>query len=68
MVLAFQRLQLRGATFARGRKYVCFSFSPSKPLKANRSTMAVTLMSDMFASDGYVAQLRSRGYEVLAPE
>lgn len=39
-----------------------------RALKANRSTMAVTLMSDMFAADGYVAQLRSRGYEVVEPE
>jgi len=39
-----------------------------RALKANKSTMAVTLMTDLFAADGYVAQLRARGYEVVEPE
>jgi len=30
--------------------------------------MAVTLMTDMFAVDGYVAALRARGYEVTEPK
>lgn len=38
-----------------------------RALKSNRSTMAVTLMTDMFAVDGYVAALRARGYEVTEP-
>jgi hypothetical protein len=37
-------------------------------LKQNRSTMAVVLMSDLFATDGYLAALRTRGYEVVEPE
>jgi len=39
-----------------------------RALRENRSTMAVTLMTDMFAADGYVAALRARGYEVVEPE
>ena len=39
-----------------------------RALKDNRSTMAVTLMTDMFAADGYVAALRARGYDVIEPE
>jgi hypothetical protein len=39
-----------------------------RALKHNRSTMAVTLMSDLLSDDGYIAQLRARGYEVVEPE
>lgn len=39
-----------------------------RALKENRSTMAVTLMTDLFSDDGYIAQLRARGYEVVEPE
>jgi hypothetical protein len=39
-----------------------------RALKDNQSTMAVTLMTDLFAADGYIAQLRARGYEVVEPE
>lgn len=39
-----------------------------RALKDNRSTMAVTLMTDLFSDDGYIAQLRARGYEVVEPE
>ena len=39
-----------------------------RALKDNRSTMAVTLMTDLFAADGYIAALRARGYEVVEPE
>jgi hypothetical protein len=38
-----------------------------RALKENRSTMAVALMTDMFAADGYIAELRARGYEVVEP-
>jgi len=37
-------------------------------LGQNRSTMAVVLMSDLFDSDGYLAALRARGYEVVEPD
>ena len=39
-----------------------------RALKTNRSTMAVTLMTDLLSDDGYIAQLRARGYEVVEPE
>lgn len=38
-----------------------------RALKENRRTMAVVLMSDIFAADGYIAGLRSRGYEIVEP-
>lgn len=37
-------------------------------LRKNRSTMAVVLMSEIFAPDGYLAGLRERGYEIVEPE
>jgi hypothetical protein len=36
-----------------------------RALRDNRSTMAVVLMSELFARDGYLAALRARGYEVV---
>jgi uncharacterized protein YbaP (TraB family) len=39
-----------------------------RALRVNRSTMAVVLMSELFATDGYLAALRARGYEVIEPE
>jgi hypothetical protein len=39
-----------------------------RALRDNRSTMAVVLMTELFASDGYLAALRARGYEVIEPE
>ena len=39
-----------------------------RALRENRSTMAVVLMSEIFASDGYLAGLRARGYEIVEPE
>jgi hypothetical protein len=36
-------------------------------LRDNRSTMAVVLMSELFAMDGYLAALRARGYDVVEP-
>jgi hypothetical protein len=39
-----------------------------RALRYNRSTMAVVLMSELFAKDGYLAVLRARGYEVVEPE
>jgi hypothetical protein len=38
-----------------------------RALRVNRSTMAVVLMSELFAPDGYLAALRARGYEVVEP-
>lgn len=38
-----------------------------RALKANRSTMAVVLMSELFEPDGYLAGLRGRGYEIVEP-
>ena len=38
-----------------------------RALRDNRSTMAVVLMSELFATDGYLAALRARGYEVVEP-
>jgi hypothetical protein len=37
-------------------------------LRDNDSTVAVVLMSELFATDGYLAALRERGYEVVEPE
>ena len=39
-----------------------------RALKNNRSTMAVVLMSELFAKDGYLEALRARGYTVVEPE
>jgi hypothetical protein len=39
-----------------------------RALRDNRSTMAVVLMTEIFAADGYLAALRARGYEVVEPE
>jgi hypothetical protein len=38
-----------------------------RALRDNRSTMAVVLMSELFAVDGYLAALRARGYDVVEP-
>jgi hypothetical protein len=38
-----------------------------RALKKNRSTVAVVLMSELFAPDGYLAALRSKGYEIVEP-
>jgi hypothetical protein len=38
-----------------------------RALKTNRSTMAVVLMSELFEPDGYLAELRARGYEIIEP-
>jgi hypothetical protein len=39
-----------------------------RALRNNRSTMAVVLMSELFAPNGYLAALRARGYEVVEPQ
>ncbi len=39
-----------------------------RALRRNRSTIAVVLMSEIFAADGYLAGLRDRGYEIAEPE
>jgi hypothetical protein len=39
-----------------------------RALRKNRSTMAVVLMSELFATDGYLAALRAKGYEIVEPE
>ena len=39
-----------------------------KALASNRSTIAVVPMAELFAPDGYLALLRSRGYEVIEPK
>jgi hypothetical protein len=39
-----------------------------RALRENRSTMAVVLMSELFAKDGYLEALRARGYTVAEPE
>lgn len=36
-------------------------------LKENRRSVAVVLMSELFAPDGYLALLRARGYEITEP-
>jgi hypothetical protein len=38
-----------------------------RALRNNRRTMAVVLMSELFARDGYLAALRAKGYEVVEP-
>ncbi len=37
-------------------------------LRDNRSTLAVVLMTELFAADGYLAGLRARGYAVVEPQ
>jgi len=37
-------------------------------LRTNESTMAVVLMSELFASDGYLAALRAEGFEISEPQ
>ncbi len=39
-----------------------------RALKNNRRTMAVVPMSELFASDGYLASLRAEGFEITEPE
>jgi len=39
-----------------------------RTLRENRSTMAVVPMAELFAPDGYLAGLRSKGYEVVEPQ
>lgn len=39
-----------------------------RALKENRSTVAVVMMTELFAKDGYLAGLRARGYAVVEPE
>lgn len=39
-----------------------------RALQKNRSTMAVVLMSELFAPDGYLAALRAEGYEIVEPK
>jgi hypothetical protein len=38
-----------------------------RALKKNRGTVAVVLMSELFAPDGYLAALRAKGYEIVEP-
>lgn len=40
----------------------------ARALKENRSTVGVVLMSELFEPDGYLAELRARGYEVTEPK
>jgi hypothetical protein len=37
-------------------------------LRENQSTLAVVPMPELFATDGYLAALRVRGYVVVEPE
>jgi hypothetical protein len=39
-----------------------------RALKENRSTLAIVLMSELLEPDGYLAELRARGYEILEPQ
>jgi hypothetical protein len=39
-----------------------------RALRDNQSTMAVVLMSELFEPDGYLSELRARGYEVIEPQ
>jgi len=39
-----------------------------RALTKNESTLAVVLMSELFATDGYLAALRAKGYEIVEPE
>jgi hypothetical protein len=39
-----------------------------RALRENGSTLAVVPMPELFATDGYLAALRARGYEVVEPE
>jgi uncharacterized protein YbaP (TraB family) len=38
-----------------------------RALRENKSTMAVISMAELFAPDGYLAELRARGYKVVDP-
>jgi hypothetical protein len=38
-----------------------------RALKKNRGTVAVVLMSELFAPDGYLAALRAKGYQIVEP-
>ena len=39
-----------------------------RALRNNRRTMSVVMMSELFASDGYLAALRAEGYEIEEPQ
>jgi len=39
-----------------------------RALRENKRTMAVVSISELFAPDGYLAELRARGYEVVEPK
>ena len=38
-----------------------------RALRENESTLAVVPMPELFATDGYLAALRARGYDVVEP-
>jgi hypothetical protein len=39
-----------------------------RALRDNKRTMAVVSMAELFAPDGYLAELRARGYKVVEPD
>jgi hypothetical protein len=56
--------QARDYTALRQKGWVS---EAERVLKGNRRTVAVVLMSELFAPDGYLALLRARGYKITEP-
>jgi uncharacterized protein YbaP (TraB family) len=49
------------------RRTAAWLSEAERALRENRSTMAVVSMAELFAPDGYLAGLRTRGYKVAEP-
>ncbi len=52
----------------KARRIQSWVTEAERALKKNRSTVAVVLMSELFATDGYLAALRDKGYEIVEPQ
>lgn len=50
------------------KRTVAWLAEAERALRENESTLAVVPMPELFATDGYLAALRERGYEVVEPD
>jgi hypothetical protein len=52
---------------ALARRQTAWLGASERALESNQSSLAVVQMAELFASDGLIASLRARGYEVVEP-
>jgi TraB/PrgY/gumN family len=52
----------------KARRTEAWLAQAERALKKNQSTLAVVLMSELFAPDGYLAALRAKGYRIVEPD